>query len=55
MKNLDRGFEVKNFSYSLFKGNYCMESKVIEYGIKVEHSPDIIHFFTHKLKEHFVR
>ena len=26
MKNLDGDFEVKNFS--LFKANYCMESKV---------------------------
>ena len=35
MKNLDRGFEVKNFSYtcSLFKGNHSMENKIIEYGI----------------------
>ena len=29
------GFEVRNFSYtySVFKGNYHMESKMIEYGI----------------------
>ena len=33
MKNLDGCFEVKNFSYtySLFKGNQFMESKIIEY------------------------
>ena len=35
MKRLDGGFEVKNISYtySLFKGNFCMESKIIEYGM----------------------
>ena len=33
MKNLDGRFEVKNFSYSFFKGNHSMESKIIEYGI----------------------
>ena len=39
MKNLDGGFELKNFShtYSLFKGNYCMESKIIEYGTILLH------------------
>ena len=33
------GFEVKNFSYtySLFKGNYCMESKITEYRIILLH------------------
>ena len=30
-------FEVKNFSYSLFKGKHCMESKIIEYGIILLH------------------
>ena len=59
MKNLDGGFEVKNFSYSLFKGNYCMESKVTEYGIiflhtyKVEHSPDYHSLFYSKIKRTF--
>ena len=39
MKNLDGGFEVKNFSYtcSLFKGNHSMENKIIEYGITLLH------------------
>ena len=39
MKNLDGGFEVKNFSYtcSLFKGNHSMENKIIEYGIILLH------------------
>ena len=31
--------EVKNFScnYNLFKGNHCMESKAVEYGIILLH------------------
>ena len=39
MKNLDGGFEVKNFSYtcSLFKGNHSMENKIIKYGIILLH------------------
>ena len=61
------GFEVKNFSYSysLFKGNHSMESKIIEYGIILLHKYKVekievisrlfIHFFTHKLQEHFVK
>ena len=31
MKNLDRVFEVKNFSYILLKENHRMEHKIIEY------------------------
>ena len=33
------GFEVKNFiyTYSLFKGNLSMESKITEYGIILLH------------------
>lgn len=33
MKNLDGTFEAKNFSYtySLFKKNYFVESKIIKY------------------------
>ena len=32
-------FEVKNLSYiySLFKGNYCLKSKIIKYGIILSH------------------
>ena len=42
MKNLDGGggrFEVKNFiyTYSLFKGNLSIESKITEYGIILLH------------------
>ena len=34
-KDPDGGFKVRNFgyTYSVFKGNYHMESKMIEYGI----------------------
>ena len=59
------GFEMKNFSYTytLFKGNHCIQSKIIEYGIillrkyKVKQTEEIviIHFFTHKLQEYLVR
>ena len=59
------GFEMKNFSYTytLFKGNHCIQSKIIEYGIillrkyKVEQTEEIVisHFFTHKLQEYLVR
>ena len=33
MKNLDGGFDLENLSYtySMFKGNHCMEIKIIEY------------------------
>ena len=39
IRNLDAGFRVKNFSYtySLFKGNHSMESKIIEYRIILLH------------------
>ena len=67
IRNLDAGFRVKNFSYtySLFKGNHSMESKIIEYRIillykyKVEQTEVISRllftFFTHKLQERLVR
>ena len=37
------GFEVKNLSYtySLFKGNHSMESKIIEYGITLLHKSKV--------------
>ena len=54
---------MKNFSYSysLFKGNHSMESKIIEYGIILLHKYKIEQaevisillfiFFAHKLQE----
>ena len=43
MKNLDGGFEVKNFSYtcSLFKGDHSMENKIIKYGIILLHKYEV--------------
>lgn len=67
MKNLEGGFEVKkvSYSYSLLKGNHCMESKIIEYEMillhkyKLEQTEVICRLlfisFTHKLQEHLVR
>ena len=40
---MTRGFEEKTFSYtySLFKGKHCMESKIIEYGIILLHEYNV--------------
>ena len=39
MKNIDWGFEVRNLSYtySFFKGNHSMKSKITEYRIILLH------------------
>ena len=67
VRNQTGGFEVKNFSctYSLFKVNRSMKSKIIKYGIillhkyKVEQAGVITRLpsslFYHKLQERLVR
>ena len=67
VRNQTGGFEVKNFSctYSLFKVNHSMKSKIIECGIillhkyKLEHTEVISRLlsslFYHKLQELLVR
>ena len=67
VRNQTGGFEVKNFSctYSLFKVNRSMKSKIIKYGIILLHKYEVEQagvisrlpssLFYHKLRERLVR